>query len=399
MKERSELARVWSMADDADSLKCPFRAGAKLHEGPDVFFKLGETHVRSFGLGGNWVVTRHALQEEVLLDPATFSSHLAIGFSRLIGDEWPLVPLELDPPEHTTYRKLMAPWFSPSKARELEAEIRTLAIHLIEDIVPAGRCDFTTDFAEPFPVTVFMLMMGLPLERMSTFIAWEKDLLRGTTLPQRSAAAQAIKDYLLELIDERRRVPGSDIVSFLLEARVDGAKLPSDRLLGLCFMLFAGGLDTVTSALGFIFRELADRPALQAQLLAKPSRLNAATDEFIRAFGVVTTFRYATRDVDFHGVQFKKGELIELPLGLASRDERMHHNAHDIDFERKMKRTLTFSTGPHTCAGMHIARTEIRIALEEWMKRIPAFRRKDPGSETILTESVWALEALSLEWS
>jgi cytochrome P450 len=386
------------MADDPDASKCPFTAGGKLHAGPDIFFKLGETHVRSLGLGGNWVVTRYALQDEILRDPARFSSHLAIGFSCLIGDVWPLVPLELDPPEHTVYRKLLNPWFSPSKARELESEIRALAVRLIEELLPVGRVNFIEKFAEPFPVTVFMLMMGLPLERMSTFLAWEKDLLRGESLAHRSAAAQAIKDYLLDLIAERRRRPGGDIVSFILAARLDGERISPDRLLGLCFMLFVGGLDTVASSLGFIFRALGERPELQDQLRATPSLVNAATDEFMRAFGVVTTFRYTTRDVDFHGVQFKKGDLIELPLGFAARDDRMHRCPNDIDFERVMKRTLTFSTGPHTCAGMHIARSEIRIALEEWMNRVPQFRLAAPGSERALTESVWTLDSLQLAW-
>ena len=120
---REDLARNWSFQNDPEAIQCPFRAGAKLHEGPEIFFKAGEAHVRAEGLGGNWVVTRQALQEEIFLDPARFSSYLSIGFSRLAGDDWPLVPLELDPPEHGVYRKLVAPWFSLNKARELQEEI------------------------------------------------------------------------------------------------------------------------------------------------------------------------------------------------------------------------------------------------------------------------------------
>lgn len=395
---RADLVRDWSMQADPDAAVCPFRAGAKLHQGPDVFFKAGEGHVRAAGLGGNWVVTRFALQEEILLDPARFSSHLSIGFSRLIGDDWPLVPLELDPPEHALYRKLIAPWFSLTKARHLQNEIRALAISLLDALRDARQCDFMTSFGQPYPVTVFMRMMNLPMAEMPVFLNWANDLLRGTTMESRGLAAQAIKDYLLALIAERRVNPGDDMVSDFISAKIDGVAMPPDRLLGLCFMIFIGGLDTVASSLGFIFRELAQRPALQAQLRADPGLIATATDEFIRAFGVVTTFRYATQDMDFHGAPIRKGDLVELPLGLSSRDDRMHRDPHTIEFARVGKRTLTFSTGPHTCAGMHLARTEIRIALQEWMARMPPLRLSPGADIRTATESVWAIESLPLSW-
>ncbi len=395
---RASLARHWSMNDDPDAAICPFHAGAKLHDGPDVFFKAGEAHVRASGLGGNWVVTRYALQEEVLLDPARFSSHLSIGFSRLIGEDWPLVPLELDPPEHALYRKLIAPWFTPAKARALQGEISALAVNLIEGLHGADECEFMEAFGRPYPVTVFMRMMDLPQSERPTFQGWADDLLRGATMDLRGKAAGAIKHYLLDLIAQRRARPGDDMVSSFIAAEIDGAAVPPDRLLGLCFMLFVGGLDTVASSLGFIFRELALRPGLQAQLRADPGLIPAAADEFIRAFGVVTTFRYATCDMDFHGAPIRKGDLVELPLGLSSRDDRAHGAPHDIDFNRRGKRSLTFSTGPHTCAGLHLARAEIRIALEEWMRRMPCLRPAPHGKIKTASESVWAIETLPLAW-
>ena len=394
----AELVREWSLGHDPDAAACPFRAGAKVQQGPDVFFKPGEAHVRAEGLGGNWVVTRYDLQQQVLLDPVRFSSHLSIGFSRLIGEDWPLVPLELDPPEHNRYRKLIAPWFAPAKVRALQAEIRALAVRLLDDCAEAQGCEFMAAFGRPYPVTVFMRMMDLPMAEMPTFLVWADDLLRGATMELRAQAAQAIKDTLLDLIAERRARPGDDMVSHFLASRIEGAPIPPDRLLGLCFMLFIGGLDTVASSLGFIFRELALRPELQAQLRDDRTLIPAATDEFLRAFGVVTTFRYATQDIDFHGAPMRKGDLVELPLGLSSRDDRVHADPHTIDFARAAKRQLTFSTGPHTCAGLHLARSEIRIALEEWMARRPKLRLA-PGAEIrTATESVWALENLPLQW-
>lgn len=398
MLDRNELAKDWMLGADPDAAVCPFHAAAKLHDGPDIFFKVGEVHVRSAGLGGNWVVTRHALQEEILLDPARFSSHLAIGFSRLIGDNWPLVPLELDPPEQGLYRKVIAPWFSPARAKALGDDIRALAVRLIEGIRDDGEADFVTAFAQPYPITVFLVLLGLPVENMSTFLAWEEDVLRGETLEVRAKAAGAIKTFLLDLIEQRRRASGEDLISYLLAYRLDGAPIKPERLLGLSFMLFVGGLDTVTSTLGFIFRELALRPDLQNKLRSDPSLIPSATDEFLRAFSVVTTFRYATCDMDFHGVRIAKGDLIELPLGLSSRDERMYPDPHSIDFSRTSKRSIAFSTGPHTCAGMHLARTEIRIALEEWIARMPLWQIADPSQIVTASESVWALHRLPLCW-
>ena len=397
-ERRAALTRDWALAADPEAALCPFRAGARLHDGPDVFFKPGEGHVRADGLGGNWVVTRHALQEEVLLDPERFSSHLSIGFSRLIGEDWPLVPLELDPPEHALYRKLIAPWFSPARARGLQEDMRRLAADLIAQWRGAGACEFMGAFGQPYPVTVFMALMDLPMAEMPTFLRWADDLLRGATMAVRGAAAQAIKDYVLDLVARRRACPGEDMVSYFIAARVNGAEIPPDRMLGLVFMLFIGGLDTVASSLGFIFRELALRPDLQARMRADPAIIPAATDEFLRAFGVVTTFRYATRDMDFHGAPIASGDLVELPLGLASRDARMHDDPHTIDFDRKLKRTLTLSTGPHSCAGMHLARAEVRVALEEWMRAMPEFRLAPGAVIKTETESVWALANLPLEW-
>ena len=395
---REALSQPWLLAVDPAAQVCPFRAAAALHDGPDIIFVPGEEHVRSAGLGGNWVVTRHALQEEILLDPVRFSSHLSIGFSRLIGENWPLVPLELDPPEHTRYRQLLAGWFSPAKAKSIAARIAALAAGLIDRWVDNGEAEFVSAFAQPFPITVFLLMMGLPTDRMETFLAWEDDLLRAPDLTARAAAAAAIKAFLDDLIAQRRASPGDDIVSDMLASQVDGAPIPADRLMGLCFMLFVGGLDTVTSTLGFIFRELAQRPELQAALRADPGLIPAATDEFIRAFGVVNTYRYATCDMAFHGAPIAKGDLVHLPLGLASRDGQMHAEPHTIDFGRARKRTLSFSTGPHTCAGMHLARLEIRIALEAWIARVPTWHISDPARITTTTESVWALQRLPLAW-
>ena len=396
--QRDQLATDWNLQQDPEAHRCPFHAASKLHSGPDIIFKRGEAHVRSAGLGGNWVVTRQELQAEILRDPDTFSSHLAIGFSRLAADDWPLVPLELDPPEHTRYRHLLTPWFSAAKAREMEPAIRQLCVQLIDEFVDDGQVEFMETFGQRYPVTVFLNMMDLPLDEMPKFLRWEDDLLRGETMEQRGQAAVAIKQYLLALIEERRQKPGDDIVSYILDCKVDDQPIPEDRILGMVFMLFAGGLDTVASSMGFIFRELGTNVSLQQSLRDNPDQIDGAVHEFIRAFGVVTTFRYLTKDTEFHGVAMKKGDLVEIPFGAGSRDERVYPTPHNIDLQRTNTRNITFSTGPHTCLGMHLARMEIRVALEEWLTRVPPFRVTDINQVTAAPESVWTIEKLDLSW-
>lgn len=395
---RDSLAMEWDLQPDTAAGECPFRAASKLLEGPPIQFKRGEHHVRAEGLGGNWVITRQALQAEVLRDPELFSSHLAIGFSRLIGESWPLVPLELDPPEHTQFRTLLMPWFSAPRAREMTSEIRSLAISLIEEIKPRGSVEFMEHFGSVFPVTVFMQMMGLPREQMPRFLQWENDMLRGETMGIRGDAALAIKTYLVDLVEERREKPGNDIVSYILDCDIEGAPLSEARILGTVFMLFAGGLDTVASSLGFIFRTLASDQALQERLRSEPTLIDAAVEEFLRAYGVVTTFRYVTRDCEFHGVAMRKGDLVEIPFGLGSRDDAVYECPHDIKPDRANKRNITFSTGPHTCLGRHLARAEIKVAIEEWLARVPPFSISDSGSVKTAAESVWAIECLPLCW-
>jgi len=394
----ADLIRPWDLSRDPETRVCPFRAAAKLLDGPDVFFNPGERHARAAGLGGNWVVTRQELQREVFQNPEVFSSHSITGFSRLLGEEWLLVPLELDPPEHMKYRIPLNSLFSPARVNQLEAGVRQEAVELVEKVRAAGECDFMEAFGRPFPVGVFMRLMGLPAEDMPLLLSWEEGLLRGETMADRASAARSIKDYLVKLVAARRARPTDDLVSFLVGLQPEGQPLSDERALGICFLFYVAGLDTVASTLGFTFRELAQRPELQQQLRADPGLIPDAVEEFVRAFGVVVDYRYLTRDYEFHGVQMRKGDLVELPLGVGSRDPREYPDPHRIDFKRENTRNLTFAAGAHRCIGSHLARREFRIALEEWSARMPEFRIKPGDQPRVQAESVWGVSYLPLVW-
>lgn len=392
----AELIRQWDLQQDPDSAKCPYHAADKLHDGPDIFYNLIQDP--RFDVPGMWVVTRYELQKEVLQNPDLFSSQRIAAFSSLLGEDWPLVPLELDPPEHADYRALVNPLFAPMKVNDLEDSVRQAAVDLVEKARAQGGCEFMEAFGRPFPVGVFMRLMGLPLEEMPIFLEWEEDLLRGSNIEARVGAASNIKQYLLDLIDKRRKNPVDDLVSFAVTSKISGKPMPDERILGMCYLLFVGGLDTVAATLGFTFREMATQPEQQRQLRADPELIVSAVEEYVRAFGVVTTNRYVTEDAEFHGIQLRKGDRVSIPLGLASRDSHAYDEPHKIDFMRRNTRNMSFGGGPHRCLGSHLARREFKIALEEWTNRIPEFRVKEGESPVVHSTGVWGVDYLPLTW-
>jgi len=394
----AELVHRWDPHNDPDAAACPFLAGAKLKDAPPVFFNPGEEDARARGLGGMWIVNGYELQREVLLNAEVFSSYAITGFATLLGEDWLMTPIELDQPEHTQYRMLLNPLFSPARINDLEVGVRQQAVELIEKVRGNGGCEFMDAFGRPFPVGVFMRLMGLPLEETPLFLQWEEELLRGATIADRAAAARAIKAYLLDLIAERRARPTNDMVSFVVTSTIDGKPIPDDRVLGICCLFYVGGLDTVAATLGFSFRELAIRPELQQQLRSNPALIPDAVEELIRAFGVVTTHRHLSRDYEFHGARMKKGDLVAITLGLASRDGAEYANPDVVDFRRENTRNISFSAGPHRCIGSHLARREIKIALEEWMTRVPEFGLKPGDPPVAHSMGVWGVDHLPLVW-
>jgi len=391
------LIQKWSVADDPDSSRCPFRAAGKLHQGPPVFFNIAED-ARNGASEGAWVVTRVELQREILQNPELFSSEGITGFSLMLGEGWPLMPVELDPPAHGKYRGLLNKLFSPARINELDAGVRVQAKELIGKIVPHRRCEFVDSFGRPFPVGVFLRLLGLPVDQMDMFRAWEDDMMHSSVPATRLNAARTLEAYLKSLIAERHAVPTDDLVSFLVTSSLDGEALSDEAILGICFFFFIAGLDTVAATLGFIFRDLAENPHLQRRLRAAPDMIPNAMEEMIRAYGAVTTSRYLTRDHVFHGIAMRKGDRVTVPLGVGGRDPTEFAQPNLLDFDRQITRNISFGAGPHRCIGSHLARREIKIALEEWIKAIPEFRLDPSRPPKVNAVTVWGFEHLSLVW-
>jgi cytochrome P450 len=368
-------------------------------EGPPVFYAASPDRGNAGGASHDgWVVSRHDLIREVYQDAETFSSRKNANFAALLGEDWDLLPLEKDPPEHGVWRTLMNPLFSPTRVGVVEETIQATTRRLVDDALAKGECEFVKDFAEVFPVHIFLGMFGLPLADAPRFVAWSNGLIHSDRIEDAQAAARAIRDYLVDMIGKRRAQPTGDVISYLVTSEVEGRPVSDGEALAMCFLLYAAGLDTVASMLAFIFKHLAEHPDHQQRLRDDPSLIPQAIEEFLRAYPIVVSHRRVTRDTEFHGVQMKAGDWVHLPTMLAGRDETEFPDPDRVDFDRERVTHISFAAGVHRCLGSHLARRELRSALSEWLSRAPPFRIK-PG-ETPVTQSisVFGVHYLPLVW-
>jgi cytochrome P450 len=371
----------------------PHAALAPLRELPPVFWAPQNT----FDGQGTWMLTRAEDMRSVLQDAATFSSARQF-FSPLVGGSWPLIPLEIDPPDHTKFRALINPLFSPKRMNAMLGGIRERAATMIETLKSRGSCSFMDEFAFPFAVGIFLQFLGIPDTRLQEFVAWGNQLLHAPRARDRRAAAHSIIGFLEELFERRRREPADDIATMLIQARVDDRALTPDELRGYGVLLFVAGLDTVANALGFDFRYLAQHPDEQQRLRANPELIPNAAEEMLRAYSTVHMVRVATRDARLHGVDIKAGDRVTCSSLVANRDPTEFADPDRIDFEREVNRHVAFSYGPHRCAGSHLARREVVAALTEWLARMPPFRIQAGTAPVPIAGTVFGLESLHLEW-
>jgi cytochrome P450 len=229
------------------------------------------------------------------------------------------------------------------------------------------------DFAYAFPIKVFLELMGLPQESAAQFLTWEHGLLHDANLEKIKDATRSVNAYLREQCNDRRVNPRDDLLTFGVQAEVDGRKFTDDELTGLCFNLFIGGLDTVSTNMGLQFRHLAERQDHQAILRSHPEMIPDAIDEFMRAYAPILNSRQCIKETRIRGVTIRKGDKVMLPAFLAGRDPEVYDRPEEVVLDRR-PRHVTFGFGIHLCLGMHLARRELRIAMEEFLAEMPEFR-------------------------
>ena len=349
---------------------------------------------------GHWVATRAEDIEVMQRDYARFSNR-KITLPRM-PDGYRQIPLELDPPEHAPFRRPLMQALLPKAIAPLESKVREVTRSLIDGLVDRGECDFIADFAQILPIVVFLDMVDLPREDRHYLLPIVEDSVRGRTVEQRGSAHRKINAYLRDTVIARREKPGSDLLSQLINAPVDGAKMGLEDAVSFSTLVLFGGLDTVAGMLGFVTRFLAMNPEHRRQIrerLDDEAFMKTALEELLRRHGISNTARYIAQDFVYKGVVFREGDMILPPNMLFGLDERRVADPLKVDFERPFPVPhAIFGNGVHTCPGAVLARRELRIFLEEWLPRIPDFAI-DAGRPTVMaTGMVNGILALPLKW-
>jgi cytochrome P450 len=349
------------------------------------------------------VISRYDDVCSALRHPEVFSSSAE---AVSIGQEQPLIPLQVDPPDHLKYRRLLDPQFSPKRMAALETGAREFVNRLIDGFADRGSCDFHEEFATPLPSTIFLLLMGLPHDDLPIFLQWRDNTVRPDVEPGDFDGAARIRDqtgheiteYFDRAIEARRANPDDALLSRLVHADIEGRPLSREELLGTCHLLILGGLDTVTATLDCSIAYLAQHPEIRRQLVQQPELTGAAVEELLRwESPVQMVARIVKEDSTIGGVEVKKGDRVTVLIGAADGDEREFPDADTVSFTRHANRHVAFGGGPHRCLGSHLARLELRVALEEFHRRIPDYRIPD-GTELVYSPGIRQTMGLPLEF-
>ncbi|PXX58032.1 hypothetical protein DFR70_1154 [Nocardia tenerifensis] len=348
-------------------------------------------------LGGYWIATSYQAVNDVAKAPDLFSSvSISVpkdAFGAELADR---PPITLDPPRHSTFRRTLLPAFSPQTIKAMESSVREHACALATALAEQDRCDAAAAYAKQIPSRFMARMIGCAGEREQEFADRMRALLESNELSETKAAMVETTRYLNELIAERRNDPRDDLVSCVLSAEIDGEKLAGQELIGALVLIITAGIDTTWSAIGSSLWHLARHPEDRARLVAEPELIPTAVEEFLRVYSPVQVARVVTGDTHFHGVDLVAGDSILMGVPSANRDAAEFPAADRVLLDRAVNRHLAFGVGIHRCLGSSIARMEMRIALEEWLRVIPEFTLAPGAAVSWSTGHVWGPRKLDL---
>ena len=325
--------------------------------------------------GGYWMVSSHELVRHVALHPELFSTQYTTVPPQFAFGELRIPPLQLEPEEHTRVKQLLTPPFGPARAAALEPSTRAAAMALLDDLVPKGRFDASQDFARLVPTGVIGQLLGIP-EEFDRLTSWVKRMIEHLTDNPEDVMAAGMEMFLFmtELVEKRRANPGDDLVSAMLASEVDGQRLEPVEVVMSSVIFVLAGIDTAWSTLGCALHYLATHPADQQRLRDNPELLETAREEFLRAFAPVASARICKEDTEISGQAIKAGEMVLVSFPSASRDGAEFDAPEEVRLDRTPNRHMAFGTGIHRCLGVNVARMELRVALEEFLQRVPPFR-------------------------
>jgi len=333
-------------------------------EAPRVFFTPRN--------GGHWIATHYADVAAISADWESFTTekltfpHREQSEEELTDESIWLIPQGVDPPMHTTFRKLLNPFFSPAAVKKMKDDMREHVVRLIAKVKAEGTLeyDFVARFGMPVPVLSFMDLLGLPRDRYAEFVGWTDAYYRAVGPEEQDAAIGTVNRFLDGLIDDRLAHPGDDLMSKAINLTIDDEPLPRSIIHALAFNLFLAGLDSVTASLSFIVEDLANKPERQAELRADPKLIAGMIEEYFLNRTIANVPRRVTRDMEFAGAMLKRNDTIVMANTVAALNEPLGD---------KKQQHIAFGYGPHFCIGMFMAKMEMQIFFEEWFAGLPQF--------------------------
>jgi cytochrome P450 len=388
-----ERVRDYGYAKKLTTDRDPYARIAEIHRSwPDIFYD-------PTGAGGNgcWVVRRMEDARRLYLDTEHFSNSPQGGFGRMIGESWNPLPSGEDPPTHGPYRAILMPEFTPAAMARLEDRVRSCVREYIAGFRDKGCCEVVSEFAFGFPIKVFLELMGLSMDQSPDLLRWAGGLIHSHDIEHARSSARSLAQYVRDLIAERRRNPADDITTHILASTFQGRELTEDEIVGFVFNVFVGGLDTVSASISLHLWHLARRPEHQRHLRANPDKIAMAVEELMRAYAITLSVRLCVKDTEVNGLTVKAGDYLGLHSWLSARDPEAFERPDEVILERN-PRHVSFGFGPHLCIGVHLARRELRIALEEFLAMLPEFRLEPDAKITWSLAGVIQPDRLPLVW-
>lgn len=332
--------------------------------------------------GGHFIATSYDDIHDVVRNPQVYSSRV-INVPDSIGQDGEMIPIQIDPPDHTTYRSIINPLFSPKRMRDLEPQIREIVTELLDAMLEQDKVDFIDAFAREFPSRVFLALMGWNLDDAAQFNEWTDTMVLGKPGASeeeneavRMQAGMEVYAYFAEMIDERTENPkdDEDITQILMGSTFDGRELTQFEILNILLLFMIGGLHTVQGQLAHTIIYMAEHPEVRKQLVEDPELVQTAVEEMLRYESAVCPARQVTEDTVLGDVQLRAGDMILVPFAAANRDPGKFDDPDEVDLAREPNPHLAFGAGNHRCVGSHLARLELRVAFEEIHRRMPDYR-------------------------
>lgn len=340
-------------------------------------FRADEPVARAAAWGGFWLISRYSDVRAAALDTDTYRSREGVTLPPF-GNPMPFIPIEIDPPRHTLYRKPLQRWFSKGKMAELERDIRQIVSDRIDGFVGTGRADLATELAEPVPAITLARILGLPDSDWSMFQQLGQTICKAgeeEDLETTLTSVMQLMGYLTEQINDRRKNPTDDIITQIIDMRLDDEPMSDEDVLMTTFFLVEAGHETTVGGLGTMLLNYGRRPDLRRRMVEDPSLVAGAVEEALRFDPPIQTIgRTVAADVHLHDTTMRKGDKVVLCWGSANRDEQIFDNPDDMVIDRPRNNHLAFGNGIHKCLGAPLARMEMKVVLEEVLRRIPDYR-------------------------